>query len=60
MPRCGAALPLHNLAPGQQVASIQQAEASGYEGIWGPAGMSPAVFTVTLTQLSITQLNASH
>ena len=46
MLRLGAALPLHNLAPGQQVAYIQQAETSGYEGIWVPEVMGTDAFTV--------------
>jgi alkanesulfonate monooxygenase SsuD/methylene tetrahydromethanopterin reductase-like flavin-dependent oxidoreductase (luciferase family) len=36
MPRLGAALPLQNLSPTQQVAYIQQAETSGYDSAWVP------------------------
>jgi len=55
MLRLGAALPLHNLAPGQQVAYIQQAEASGYEGIWVPEVMGTDAFTVLAAAAQVTQ-----
>jgi alkanesulfonate monooxygenase SsuD/methylene tetrahydromethanopterin reductase-like flavin-dependent oxidoreductase (luciferase family) len=55
MPRFGAVLPLHSLAPGLRVAYIQQAEASGYEGIWVPKGMGPAAFTVLATAAQVIQ-----
>jgi probable F420-dependent oxidoreductase len=55
MPRLGAALPLHNLAPGQQVAYIQQAEASGYEGIWVPEVMGTDAFTVLAAASQVTR-----
>jgi len=55
MPRLGAALPLHNLTPGQQVAYIQQAEASGYEGIWVPEVMGTDAFTVLAAASQVTQ-----
>ena len=55
MQRLGAALPLHNLAPGQQVAYIQQAETSGYEGIWVPEVMGTDAFTVLAAASQVTQ-----
>jgi hypothetical protein len=55
MLRLGAALPLHNLAPGQQVAYIQQAETSGYEGIWVPEVMGTDAFTVLAAAAQVTQ-----
>jgi probable F420-dependent oxidoreductase len=55
MLRLGAALPLHNLTPGQQVAYIQQAETSGYEGIWVPEVMGTDAFTVLAAAAQVTQ-----
>jgi len=55
MPRFGAALPLQNLPPGQQVAYIRQAETSGYEGIWVPEVMGTDAFTVLAAASQVTQ-----
>jgi len=55
MLRLGAALPLHNLTPGQQVAYIQQAETSGYEGVWVPEVMGTDAFTVLAAAAQVTQ-----
>src|SRR5215510_8392459 len=55
MPRLGAALPLQNLVPRQQVAYIQQAEASGYEGIWVPEVMGTDAFTILAAASQVTQ-----
>ena len=49
MQRLGAALPLQNLPPGQQVAYIRRAEASGYEGIWVPEVMGTDAFTIVFS-----------
>ena len=55
MQRLGAALPLQNLPPGQQVTYIRQAEASGYEGIWVPEVMGTDAFTVLAAASQVTQ-----
>lgn len=55
MQRLGAALPLQNLPPGQQVAYIRQAETSGYEGIWVPEVMGTDAFTVLGAAAQVTQ-----
>lgn len=55
MPRLGAALPLHNLPPVQQVAYIKHAEASGYAGIWVPEVMGTDAFTVLGAAAQVTQ-----
>jgi alkanesulfonate monooxygenase SsuD/methylene tetrahydromethanopterin reductase-like flavin-dependent oxidoreductase (luciferase family) len=55
MPHLEAVLPLHSLAPGLRVAYIQQAEASGYAGIWVPKGMGAAAFTVLAIAEQVTQ-----
>ena len=55
MPRLGAALPPQNLAPGQQVAYIRQAETSGYEGIWVPEVMGTDAFTVLAAASQVTR-----
>jgi probable F420-dependent oxidoreductase len=55
MPRLGAALPLQNLVPRQQVAYIQQAEVSGYEGIWVPEVMGTDAFTILAAASQVTQ-----
>jgi probable F420-dependent oxidoreductase len=55
MQRCGAALPLQNLPPGQQVAYIRQAETSGYEGIWVPEVLGTDAFTILAAASQVTQ-----
>lgn len=55
MRRLGAALPLHNLPPEQQVAYLQQAEASGYESAWIPEIMGTDAFTVLAAAAPLTQ-----
>ncbi|MGE3536542.1 MAG: LLM class flavin-dependent oxidoreductase [Candidatus Tectimicrobiota bacterium] len=55
MPRLGAALPLHNLPPAQQVAYLIQAEASGYESAWIPEVMGTDAFTVLAAAAPQTQ-----
>jgi probable F420-dependent oxidoreductase len=55
MQRCGAALPLQNLLPGQQLAYIRQAETSGYEGIWVPEVMGTDAFTILAAAAQVTQ-----
>ena len=56
MQRLGAALPLQNLPPGQQVTYIRQAEASGYEGIWVPEVMGTDAFTVLAAASQVTRI----
>src|SRR5438874_7418226 len=55
MLRLGAALPLHNLPPGQQLAYIRQAETSGYEGIWVPEVLGTDAFTLLAAASQVTQ-----
>ena len=55
MERCGAALPLQNLPPGQQLAYIRQAETSGYEGIWVPEVLGTDAFTILAAASQVTQ-----
>lgn len=54
-PRLGAALPLQNLPPGQQVAYIRHAEASGYDGVWVPEVMGTDAFTILGAAAQVTQ-----